>query len=327
MPPFRCRTAPWAPALALALAGGLASRPARAGDGPWTLSSGDHSIYAGGDWSRWTRYEADGDADRDMGMGVSRGGFLGVWSVGLREGVEVEVQLPVHTVRVDAPGAGACAAPPARDWCADTTGLGRISARAKFRLVDEVFRPPLTLSLVLGAETGEHNAHLRGRLTNLGEGQSDAFGGLSTGRAAPLGPDGGWYRAHLTALYALRAPLEGEGAAARPGDELRGSLAAMVSPRGRLGLGLELGGHHRLAGEALADIPLGAPNAWAQLQTSQLRAGAKLMVAGDAGRPSLTLGWGRAVWARNAPSDETFVSFGLGWFLSAVAEDPFLAAP
>lgn len=311
--------------LGLGTALGLVLLPgvSRAGNGPWTLSSGDHSVYAGGDWSRWTTYAADGDAGRELEGGVSRSSFLGVWSVGIREGVELELRVPYHTVRVDSLDAPICGVGP--EMCATSKGVGRIGGTAKFRLVDEVFRPPLSVALVVGVETGEHTARYRGRITNLGEGQSDVLAGISAGRTASVGSSGGWYRAHLTLLYALRAGLEGTGFSALPGDELRGEAAAMVSPAGRIGLGLTVGGYQRLGGKELADISPGEPNAWAELAAAQYRAGAKLMVQGQGQLPSLTMGLARAVFAQNNPSDELFVSFGLGWYFSAVENDPFLA--
>lgn len=301
----------------------LLPRVSHAGNGPWTLSSGDHALYVGGDWSRWTSYAADGEAGRELEGGVSRSSFLGVWSVGIREGVELELRVPYHTVRVDSFDAPICGA--SDEMCTTSQGVGRIGGTVKFRLVDEVFRPPLTVALLVGAESGEHTARYRGRLTNLGEGQSDLLAGLSAGRTASVGAGGGWYRAHLTVLYALRAGLEGTGFSALPGDELRGEAAAMVSPAGRLGLGLTVGGYQRLGGKELDAISPGEPNAWAQLATAQVRAGAKFMVQGQGRLPSLTLGLARAVFAQNNPSDELFMSFGLGWFFSAVEDDPFLA--
>lgn len=301
----------------------LVASPASAGEGPWTVSAGDHTLYLGGDWGRWQDYRGGSGDPQSLGPGVSRGGGLGVWTAGIREGLDVEISVPFQTVRVDDPQAANCTGAPRAGWCATTQGVGRMSLMAKLRLVDEVFRPPVTLSLVGGLETGEHTARYRGRLTNLGEGQSDALAGISMGHSSRAGDQGGWFRAHLTALAALRAGLVGEGFDKVPGNELRAQAGAMWSPRGHVGIGLGAYGFHRLSGDDIGDVSLDSPNGFAQLASTQVSAGLKVHVASEHHMPSLNVSVFRSVVARNAPSDELTVGAGLGWNFPRIRDDPF----
>ena len=283
-----------------------------AGDGPWTLSGGERNLFLGADWYRFQDY-AGGDGDtRQMGPGVTSAGFTGFWTVGLSSGVELEVKVPVVSVRVDDPEAAACAAAPRAGWCANTSGIGNVGATVKGRAIDELRGAPLSLALVAAARSGEPYARDRGRLTTPGDAQTDVGAGVTLGRTDVAGR--GWYRASAETLYWQRFAHRTDGADGGPANEISWSTAAVLAPRPRFSIGPAATGFHRLGGGDLEQADLQDINAFPSLKATQVQAGAKAAWYGENDGPTLAVTVLRTVWARNNPADTLVISAGVGWF-------------
>jgi len=290
-----------------------AATPALAGDGPWTLDAGASSLYVGSSYFRYSGYLDGGGQEVTIDEGVTATGLVLVNTRGLIEGLELELVLPYERVRVNDPEGSRCV-DPARpeDYCKLTSGIGDLSAVLKARLVDELYGPPLTVAAAIGVRSGELYSERRGRLTSLGDGQTDAGVGLSAGRTSSVFGDG-WYRVGAWGWYWYRFPNQVQGGRKLPADEVSYTLEAMLAPGPRVGFGPALQGFHRLDGVDVSDVNLGSLNGWNALRAAQVQAGGKVGVFPERG-PSLSLGIFRAVYAQNNPLDTLVVSAGLGWY-------------
>lgn len=296
---------------ALARFAPLLSTVATAGDGPWTLPERSHNVYVGLHSYRYGEY-ASVSGEQALGTDVIATGITGVWTTGLANDLEMELQVPLETARVGDPSAAACssAATP-RGWCAPTAGLGDLALLVKGRLVDEVFTGPMTVSLVGGVRTGEAYARRRGRLTTLGDGQTDLGLGLSVGRTDVLGR--GWYRMHATGGYWYRLPHVTEPSKV-PADELRYDVSAVLAVHPYISIGPAVFGFRRLGGVDIAAADFRDPNAFSSLDASQVQVGGKLGVHPPGGRGTVSLGVLRTVAAENNPVDTLAISLGVGFF-------------
>lgn len=281
-----------------------------AGDGPWTLAPHERNVYLGSSYVRYDSYDLGGARSVDLGGGGTVATHtVFVATAGLLPGVEAELRLPYETARVVDPSIGVCADKPA-DFCAPSRGLGDLEAALKVRVVDEFYRSPVSVGLMLAGRSGEAYAHQRGRLTNLGDGQTAVGGGLSLGRSATLG--GGWYAVSGTGWYWHRLE-SGVGLA----DELAYNADLSWSPRGRFGVGLAGSGFQRFGGRDLGKVDLNQPDAFASLDAAALQAGGKIAIF--SGDHSLHVSVLRTVRARNNPTDTWVLSLGVGRFRPADA--------
>ena len=285
--------------------------PALAGEGPWTLQPGEHNLYFGLQTFRYGEYDA-GTADASLDTDVVATGAVAVWTYGLSEGLEMELQVPYESARVGDPRSVACTDAPRRSWCAPTSGLGDVAVLVKTRFVDEVYAAPFTVSGVWGARTGEAYSSTRGRLTNLGDGQTDLGGTLTLGRTDVLGK--GWYRVAGSAGYWWRLPHTTVPSKI-PADELRFDFNAAVAIVPAVSIGPAVYGFTRLGGVDLPAADLTHINGFSSLNASQVQVGGKLGLHPPGSLGTVTLGVLRTVAARNNPTDTLAVSFGIGFFL------------
>ena len=307
-------------ALALALVTALLSPEARAGDGPWTLGERDQNVYIGFDYYRYAAFNDGKGNVLDLSSGLTASGLTGVYTLGLAPGFEAELKVPVESVRVNRPDEdAACANPPRKDWCTPTVGVGDVAASLKARLVEERYVSPVTISVSLDIRSGEAYAGRRGRLTTLGDGQTDVGGGLSVGRTDLLGQ--GWYRVAATSHYFYRFPNGEYDGTKVPADEITYSLTSTFAPWSRFGLGPVVYGFERLGGVDFADRDPALQDAWASLDAAQLQVGGELGIYARSGGPTLSFAVLRTLAARNNPSDTLVVSMGVGWFAPGKSAD------
>lgn len=298
-------------AVAAALALGVTASVAQAGEGPWTLQQGEHNLYFGLQSFRYGDYDA-GTSSAELDTEVIATGLVGVWSYGLAEGLELELQLPYESARVGNPRAEACTSAPRRKWCAPNAGLGDAAILVKTRLVDEVYAAPLSVSAVWGVRTGEAYSQTRGRLTNLGDGQTDLGGTLTAGRTDVLGS--GWYRVAASVGYWYHLPHVAVPDKV-PADELRFDLNASVAIVPSVSIGPAVYGFHRLGGVDIAQADLSSINGFSSLDAMQVQAGGKLSLHPPGALGTVTVGVLRTVAARNNPTDTLALCFGVGFFL------------
>lgn len=283
---------------------------AQAGDGPWTLSSRDQSVYVGVDTWTFSAFDGGEGDPVDLASPVVGAALTPIWTIGVRPGAEVELRVPIERARVLDQAACREAAPD-EGWCQTSQGLGDVEGHLKVRLLDELYGSPVTLAINAGFRSGEAYADRRHRLTTLGDGQTDLGAGLSIGRTDVLGR--GWYRLSVDGRYWRRLD-----APDRPlPDEVAGAVAAIFTVHPSFSVGPAASGLFRLGGESLATADPAEADLWASLAARQVQVGGKLGVYGQGRGPTLSVTVLRTVLAQNNPVDEMVYSAGLGWFFRA----------
>ena len=286
---------------------------ALAGDGPWTLSARDHNVFVGADYYRYGRLETGTGSTAALGSGMTATGLTGVWTFGVTEGLDAQLKLPFESVRANDPQASLCVDGRAKDFCSPTSGIGDIELRVKGRVLNELYTSPVSLAVMGGARSGEAYAGERGRLTTLGDGQTDVGAGVSVGRTDVAGS--GWYRASADVWYWARFANSVDDGQKVPADELAGAVAAMWSPVPLFAVGPAAHGFYRLAGRTVAGADFDDIDVWGSLAARQVQAGGKLGLYAPDGGPTVSLTFLRTVWAQNNPSDTLVISLGVGVFL------------
>jgi hypothetical protein len=275
------------------------------------------------DYYRYTTFTGgDSSTKRPLATGVTGAGLIGVWTTGMANDVELELMLPFESVRVNDDDAAFCMVDRPKDFCTSTFGLGEVSANIKWRVVNELYSSPVSVSVNGGLRSGEAYAGRRNRLTTLGDGQTDLGAGLAIGRTATLGR--GWYTAVAEGRYWYRFPNATPDSGKIPADEVSWVTEAMLSVHPRFSFGPAIYGYHKLGGIDLEDIDFYSINSWSSLQGEQIKVGAKFGLYSDGKGPTVSVTVLRAVTSKNNPADLTSVSFGLGFYRPrpAPAEEP-----
>ena len=293
---------------------------AEAGSGPWTLEARENNVYVGADYYRYGRFNGAGSQGTELATGITAAGLTGVWTMGLAYGIEAEGLVSFESVRPNQPAD--CPALGGPDFCEPTAGLGDIAARLKWRFVDEAYGAPVSMAVSGGVRSGEAYAAKRGRLTTLGDGQSDVGAGLSVGRTDSLGR--GWYRANLDLGYWYRFPNATIDGTKAPADEVGGAFDLMLSPHARFALGPSVAGFSRVGGQPfdVRTADFSNPDVWNSLAASQLKVGVKVGVFSVDNGPTVSITVLQTVLAANNPSDTLAVSVGVGQWLQAKERDP-----
>ncbi len=283
---------------------------ALAGDGPWTLSPRDQSVFLGVDQVRYSTFDAGNDQRIDLASAVLDSVVTPIWTIGIRSGLEVELRLPVERVRVLDPEACQATAP-IEGWCKTSQGVGDVEARMKVRVFDELYGSPVSVSVNAGFRSGEAYAEDRARLSTLGDGQTDLGAGLSIGRTDVLGR--GWYRLTADGRYWRRL----DGASRNLADEVSGSFSASFTVAPSFSIGPAAAGYMRLGGGSISAADFTDPDVWSHIATRQLQVGGKVGLYAQGKGPTLSVTVLRTVLAQNNPTDMMVYSVGLGWFFRA----------
>ena len=300
----------------------LGGATALAGSGPWTLSPGDLTLYAGAESRRATQImDADGALDDLAGGGVSAIGGLGVLSVGILPRVEGSLMLPAYRARSLEPGDPICDEV-GEGVCRTSEGIGTVQVRVKGLLLDELYGPPVSLSVAGELRLGDLTAPTRGRLTALGEGTTDLGVFLSAGRSGGLG-EGGLWSVFAEGGYRHRLPNTTLGGDKIPGDEIVGGLEALLGPSPRWMVGPTVYALRRTQGFDLnsADFVAAGAERFVGLSTTNLTAGGKLILRSSE-TWSVALSGQRTILARNGFGDELVISAGVSTWRPAKTAAP-----
>ena len=286
-----------------------ATGTAHAGSGPWVVSPGDASVYVGTEYQRITELVTHDGSEEVATIPVDDGlettSAVAIASYGLRERLELELEVPWHRVegnRTDGPictGLGMQA-------CATSQGLGVISARAEGVLLDELAGAPLSLSLSGILRLGTFTSDTRARLTNLSEGTTDVGAALAVGRSGGLGA--GFWSGWVEAGWRHRFPNTERRGEAIPGGELTvaSDFLAGLQPWWSVGPSVSL--LHRPGGFDFAEVDLTSPDRFAELRVLSTRVGGKVVLRSSE-RVSFVASAHKAVVVRNNP---TPFSLGVG---------------
>ncbi|MFK7930686.1 MAG: hypothetical protein AB8H79_21045 [Myxococcota bacterium] len=284
---------------------------AGAGTGPWTLDAGEHNAYVGVDYGQFQTIGRPGQDAAKLQTGLNAAQVTGVWTAGIIDGVDMELVVPLKRAWATDDRTSFCVQSRPDDWCEPTQGVGNVGLHFRGRLLSEDNFRPITLSARLGLRTGAAYAGQRGRLTTLGDGQTDLGAGLSIGRTGTAGK--AWYRVSMAADYWLRFRLATTDGRRVPGDELAAGVDALGSPVPWLGMGVSAAGFHRLWGVGLGDVRLGDRDAWVSLAASHVRVGPKVAFYTKNHWTFFSTVQFTAA-AKNAPSDMIWGTVGVGRF-------------
>lgn len=293
---------------------------AAAGSGPWVLSPGDGSLYAGAEAQRIGRLALSegsyADSVVDVDAGLSKAGVVLDATAGLLPRFEASAQVPWYRVTAHETDGATCTAL-GLGACRTTEGLGIVVLRGKFLVVDELRPAPLSLALGPEVRVGSHQADVRQRVTNLGEGTNDLGAFVSAGRSGALGA--AYATGHLDLIGRYRLPTGTGEDAPIPGPELAvdgevlfGGAQWLVGPTWNL-LWRPVGADFEAAD--LTDV-----DRFGSLTVLSARAGGKLIVRGNE-RLSISLAVLGTAYAVNNPADLVSVSAGVGWFVPRPERD------
>ncbi|MFK7929276.1 MAG: hypothetical protein AB8H79_13870 [Myxococcota bacterium] len=294
----------------------LLSAPSVAGGGPWTLNPGEHNVYVGFDYFRYSSFRGAQGAAQPTASPLSASVVTGVWTIGMAKDLEVELRLPFESVHVRDSGAEGCVSPDVpEDFCKATANIGDVAGVVKWRAVDELYSSPVSISFSGAFRSGEAYSGARGRLTTLGDGNTDVGVGASVGRTSGAGK--GWYTSSAELWYFYRFSNAGSGRDKIPGDELAFSAEALWAFHPRVAIGPAAFGFTRLSGTDFEDIELGSLNGFSSLRATQVKVGGKLALFSTHKGPTVVVTAVGTLYAKNNPSDTLVLGFGLGWFHKA----------
>jgi hypothetical protein len=294
--------------------------PAQAGGGPWVISQGDASIYAGTSLERFGHLAiSSGKYAEDVitvDDGVSKYGLHGQVTYGLLPRVELELTLPWQYNRFNRTDGEVCASL-GLQACNTTTGFAPIRGRLKLQVLDEFYGAPLSAAVGLGLRQGQHTAPERARVTNLGEGTADLEAFASAGRSGLLGP--GFWSAYVDATWRYRFPnTYSDDLVAVPGSEALVDAEFLAGGPPHLSIGPAFSMFWRPWGQDFEDVDLDDPDRFAALQAHAVRVGGKAILrSSDRVVASLSAMW--TVAAKNNPSDVFVLGVGVQLF----QEKPF----
>ena len=292
------------------------STPASAGSGPWTLAEGSWTAYGGVDYRHFVKLAGQDGGFTGEGVTLPTGirtlTVQGVVSYGVLDWAEIELNVPWVYSQADRPDVEACTSL-GLDACESVQSLGLITTRAKVRLLDEIYGPPLTLSLGPAIRTGEFTHDERSRLTAPTEGQTDIGAFLTAGRSGGLG-SAGYYAVYAQGAYYFRMPNAEVGGVNAPGDEWTVDFEATFAPVAFLAFGpdLYLSSREGLTLAEMNESYIDDPDRYAALGVFNVKYGGKVMVRSSR-LFTVILGATQTLYAENNPTDTFSFSFGLNY--------------
>lgn len=293
----------------------VSATSALASDGPWVTSQGATSLYGGSEYERWRYFRTSGNRI-DMETPVIATRAFGVMARGIAPGLEAELILPLERVTAASPDSAKCVKEGRpEDWCAPTTGVGSAMFTLKARLLDEYEYRPFSLSVSATLRVGEFHSQTRGRLTNIGDGQSDIATSIAAGRKVGVGK--GYVGAYGISTYWLRFGHDGRmfHQDKIPADALGASGEVFWAPHGRAQVGFAAYYYSKLWGdESISDARLNEVNGFAALRSTQLKAGVKAIIPAG-GQTSIVMSAMVPAYANNAPVDSVVIAIGLGHYI------------
>ena len=279
--------------------------PALAGSGPWTLSEGTSSVYVGIYNERLERLAGAEGARAtsvvDVDDGIETTGFSTVFSHGVRDDVELELDVGWTRVAANRRGGAVCSSL-GPTTCRTTTGLAPLRLQAKWQVLDEFRNAPFTLSLGAAARFSQWTSATRDRITNLGEGTTDYGPTLAVGRSGPLGQ--GYWSANLDGQWLYRQPNVVDADPPVPGSETSVDFALFAGTRAWWSIGPTVSYWERPRGIDLDEL-LSSPelasdmDRFARLRARTVRVGGKLLVRSSEQTTLVVGAWATPVAVNN----------------------------
>lgn len=278
---------------------------ALAGSGPWVISEGDTSIYMGVESQRLEQLAqssgAKADDVIDVDDGIETTGVKAVVTHGIREDIEVELDVSWLRAEANRPGGAVCGLL-GPTTCNTTRGFAPVGLRAKWLVADELTGAPVSVAIGGLARLGQWTGPKRDRVTNLGEGTTDFGPTLAVGRSGGLGQ--GFWSARVDGAWLYRQSNVVASADPIPGSELTVDAEVLAGARGWWSLGPTLTWWERPDGIDVEDL-LASPrlatdiDRFARLQARSVRMGGKLLVRSSERTTLVVSGWTTTVAVNN----------------------------
>ena len=212
--------------------------------GTSVVGEGQLNVYLGVDAQRLERLQIQGpdgaDAEViDVGEGLSTVRGKVIATLGLANRVDFEVGVPYEHNQANRGDSAVCDAL-GLNACGTSSGLGVITGRAKWLMLDEYSGTPVSLAVSAEGRIGQFTAADRAQITARGEGTQDLGGVLALSRLGAL-RDGYWvaatevgwrYRFPNTRSY---PNFTGDGVA--PNSEFTGRAEVVIAPWQAFGFG------------------------------------------------------------------------------------------
>ncbi|MEC7948807.1 MAG: hypothetical protein VX265_14665 [Myxococcota bacterium] len=285
------------------------SSTAHAGSGPWVVSPGDLSLYAGTEYQRIEELVIHDDGEEvdviPVDDGLETFGVKAIASYGLRERIELQLEVPWYRVEANRQEGAVCTSL-GLQACATTEGLGVISTQVKGLVLDELAGSPVSLSVAGLLRFGAFTSDERARLTNISEGTTDLGGSLAVGRSGGLG-DGFW-SAWTEVGWRHRFPNAERGGIGVPGGEMTADADVLAGLRRWWSIGPSVSMLYRPDGYDFVSFDATSPDRLGELRIFTTRIGGKLILRSNE-RVSVVASAHKAMIVRNNP---TPISLGLG---------------
>lgn len=288
---------------------------AHAGGGPWVLGQGDQQIYLGAEAQQFTKLAVGegsyADSVIDVDDGIVSFGAKAIGTLGLARRFEVELDLSYLYTYANT--AGPVCELLGEGSCDTTQGVGPLSARVKWLVVDELAGKPISVSVGLDLRFGQTTAEHRDRVTSLGDGTFAVEPRVAIGRIGTL-PKGWW---SLYGDVSGRFPLPTDpafvvGGQPAPGIEVVSNLENLWTPVPAVSLGPSVSFLYRPQGVDFLSTDLGDKDRFTALRILVLDAGAKLLIRNDKGITGVISAF-HTVYAINNPQDVLKVSVGIAF--------------
>jgi hypothetical protein len=237
----------------------------------------------------------------DVDDGLETSGFKAVLTHGIREDIELEIDVGWFRVEANRSGGPLCTAL-GPGTCKTTRGFAPVGLRAKWQVLDELTGAPLSLAVGGAARLGQWTGPTRDRTTNLGEGTTDFGPTLSVGRSGGLGQ--GYWSAHVDGLWLYRQSNVVDAEPPIPGSEISVNMEVLAGSRAWWSIGPTVTYWERPQGIDLEDL-LASPrlatdiDRFARLRARSVRVGGKLLVRSSERTTLVIGGWGTSAAVNN----------------------------
>lgn len=253
--------------------------------GTSVVGEGQLNVYLGVDAQRLERLQiqgADGAEAEviDVGEGLSTIRGKVIATLGLANRVDFELGVPYEHTQANRGDAALCDAL-GLNACGTSSGLGVITGRAKWLMMDEYSGTPFSLAVSAEGRIGQFTARDRAQITGRGEGTQDVGGVLALSRLGAL-RDGYWYGA-LEGGWRYRFPNTRSypnftGQRVAPNSEFTGRAEVIIAPWSSFGLGPVAEVYWRPGGVDFKEADLTDIDRLGALRVASVRVGGSLNI-------------------------------------------------
>lgn len=268
-----------------------------------TLPKGTQAVFSGLSYGTWSAFESKEETiylpqDAVVSQVLSHTQY----AYGVHERFDVALVVPIANVSVSELSG---------NMFDTTTGVGQIGLTSNVGLMQE---DNWSLTGIVGLFTGALHAENRGRLTNIGDGSSQARLGLSSALALPV--NSGFLTVSGGAQYVAKLPSTLNFDPKYPADDVVYGLYVGGQYKG-YAASIFLDGFQRLDGVDYTSSSLGNIEAFTSLKASQLKVGINDSLSFNNWTISGYVA--RSILARNNPMDEWIGGIGVGYVIPSSA--------